>query len=118
MKNGKINKVYVAGSYSADNVIQVLKNIREGIKMSAKLLKLGYSPFCPFLDHQFLFYEDITIEQMYKYSIDFLEVCDVMYVLPNSEQSKGTQKEILIANKLKIPVVYSIKELMTRKTKV
>ena len=106
-----MKKIYVAGKYSADNVIDVLHNIREGIKISAKLIKMGYSPFCPWLDHQFSFYEDISVEEYYKYSIDFLKVCDAMLVLPHSENSKGTQKEIIIAENMGMPIYYSLEEI-------
>jgi hypothetical protein len=106
-----MKKIYVAGKYSADNIIDVLKNIREGIKISAKILKFGHIPFSPFLDHQFLFYEDLTVKELRKYSIEWLKVCDILFVLPNSEKSKGTQEEIKIAQKMGIPIVYKLNEL-------
>lgn len=104
-------KIYVAGKYSADNIIDVLHNIREGTKISARLIKMGHSPFCPWLDYQFSFYEDISVEEYYEYSIDFLKVCDVILVLPDYEKSKGTLKEIGLAEDIGIPVYYSINEL-------
>jgi len=104
-------RIYVAGKYSADNVIEVLHNIREGTKVSAKLIKMGHSPFCPFLDHQFSFYEDISVPEYYKYSIDFLKVCEAMLVLKGYETSKGTLKEIEIAEEMGIPIYYSLEEI-------
>jgi hypothetical protein len=101
-----MTKVYIAGAYSADNVIDVMKNIREGIKASARVLGLGYAPFCPFLDYQFSFFEDITVEEYYNYSMAWLEVSDEVWVLPNWENSKGTIKEIARAKELDIPVNY------------
>lgn len=88
-----------------------MKNIREGTKISAKILKLGHLPFCPFSDHQFLFYKDFTVEDLRKYSIEWLKVCEALFVIPNSENSKGTQEEIKIAQKLGIPIIYSIKDI-------
>ena len=104
-------RIYIAGPYSSPNIIQGLRNIREGNKVAAKLLTMGYSPFSPFLDHIFSFYEDISVEQYYKYSLDFLEVCDAMLILPNSENSKGVQQEVVFATKKGIPIYYSIKDL-------
>jgi len=104
-------RIYVAGTYSSDNVISILKNIREGIKISAKILKLGHSPFCPFLDHQFSFYEDFTVEDMYRYSIDWLRISEAIFVMPNSDNSKGTQKEIEIAKEMGIPIFYNLEEI-------
>jgi len=106
-------RVYVAGAYSADNVIDVLNNIREGIKASAKLLKLGHEPFCPFLDYQFQFFEpELEVEDYYRYSIAWLEVSQAMIVLPDYEESKGTLNEIWTAKELEIPTFYSMQDFL------
>lgn len=99
-------KIYLAGKYSSDNVLGVLHNIREGVKTAAKLVKDGHSVFCPFLDHQLAFYEDLSVEDFQRNSIAFLEDCEIIYILPNSENSKGTQKEIERAKELGIPIHY------------
>lgn len=100
--------VYVAGKYSANNVMDVLENIRVGTKKCAELLKKGFVPFCPWLDYQFKFYEpSLKLEDYYRYSIAWLERSDIVYVLPNYEKSKGTLKEIKRAQELGIPVIFS-----------
>jgi hypothetical protein len=101
-----MKRIYVAGAYNADNVMGVLANIRRGIAYCAKLFKTGSVPFCPWLDYQFSFFEQLDIEDYYRYSMAWLEVSDELHVLPNSENSKGTQKEIARANALGIPVRY------------
>ncbi len=45
-------KIYIAGPYSSDNILQGLENIRRGQRMAAKLLQHGLAVFCPWLDHQ------------------------------------------------------------------
>lgn len=110
-----MKRIYVAGSYSADNIIQVLNNIHIGTKMSVKILKLGLVPFCPWLDYQFQFYDKtLEVDDYYRYSIAWLEVSDMILVLPKSEKSHGTQMEIKMAKKLLIPIVYSFQELEKR----
>ena len=47
-------KVYVAGPYSADNVIDVLKNIGRGEKMCSQLFQDGFAPFCPWHDKSYV----------------------------------------------------------------
>ena len=101
----KYKRVYVAGSYNADNVIKVLSNIKRGTQVCAKLLRKGYVPFCPWLDFQFFWYGDYTVEEIKRYSIGWLEVSDCIYILENSEKSKGTQAEIKKAEELDIPVL-------------
>lgn len=109
-------RVYVAGSYSADNVLKILNNIKIGTRKSVDVLLAGYAPFCPWLDHQFQFYlkenETLAIEDYYEYSMAWLEVSDAVLVLPNYENSKGTIAEIERAKELGIPVFYSLEELM------
>ncbi len=111
----KINRVYVAGAYSADNVIAVLDNMRRGMRKSTEVFLAGYSPFSPWLDYQFQLMlrdgEKLTVPDYYRYSMAWLEVADAVLVLPNSEQSKGTQAEIARAKELNIPIFYNLEEL-------
>lgn len=99
-----MKRIYIAGSYSSDNVIGVLDNIRIGIKASARALKEGYAPFCPWLDHMFHFHEPLTVKDYQAYSMIWLEVCEEVWVLPYSENSKGTAKELERARELNIPI--------------
>lgn len=108
--------VYVAGAYSADNVISVLDNMRIGMRKATELLLAGYAPFCPWLDFHFQLMlqgeEKLTVPDYYDYSMAWLEKSDAVLVLPNSENSKGTQAEIARARVLGIPVVETIAELL------
>lgn len=110
-----MKRVYVAGPYSADNVIRVLDNIREGIRASKDVLVAGYAPFCPWLDHMYhLMLEDkdrIDVKKYQEYSIAWLMASDAMLVLPGWTESKGTLQEIDIANSIKIPIFYDLKSL-------
>ena len=108
-------KVYVAGSYSADNVISVLDNIRIGMRASTQVLLKGHSPFCPWLDFHFQLMlrenESLTVEDYWRYSMDWLEVSDIVYVCNYRKDSKGTKAEIERATKLGIPVVYNLEDI-------
>ena len=109
--NMNYKRIYVAGSYNADNVVKVLNNIKRGTQVCVELLEKGYVPFCPWLDFGFHWYSDkLTIEDYYRYSIGWLEVSDCIYILKNSENSKGTQAEIKKAIELDIPVLYEGKD--------
>ncbi len=99
-------RIYVAGKYSNKNPIEFLNNIQHGIKVCANILKNGDEPFCPFLDYQFQFFQDLKIEDYYRYSLAWLEVSEQIWVLPDSGYSVGTQMEINRANELGIPVRY------------
>jgi hypothetical protein len=108
-----MKRIYIAGKYSSQDTIEVLSNIHDGIKAATCVLKMGYFPFCPFVDYQFHFFDkSLTIEDYYRYSMAWLEVSDEVWVLPNSENSKGTQAEIKRAKELGIPVKDYLEEVI------
>ena len=109
-------RIYVAGSYSNPNVIEVFYNMRRGMRASSKLFQKEFSPFCPWSDFHFILSAEtenpkFTLENFYRYSIDWLSVSEAVLVLPESENSVGTQNEIRLAKELGIPVYYTIEEL-------
>lgn len=110
-----MKRVYLAGSYSADNVISILDNIRKGIRAGTEVLLAGYAPFTPWLDYHYNLSlrdgEKLTVEDFYRYSLSWLEVSEAVLVLPDSENSNGTRQEIEAAKKLGIPIFYSLEEL-------
>ena len=112
----KIHRVYVAGAYSADNVISVLDNIRRGMRLSTEVMLAGFAPFCPWFDFHFQLMlrlnEELTVEDYYRYSLAWLEVSDAMLIVPGFEKSRGTLAEIERANSMGIPVFYSLEDLI------
>lgn len=108
--------VYVAGAMSADNILTMLDNIHDGIKLGAELLKRGYAPFVPHMDvayklqngHNF----DVPLQYYYDYTMEFLKRCDVVVVCKNWVNSKGTLAEIDMAQRLGIPVYYSLTDFL------
>jgi len=111
-------KIYIAGAYSSDNVIGVLNNIRNGIRLSTEVFLLGFFPFCPFTDFNFHLMlrdnESISVDDYYKYSMAWLKVSDALLVgsWPGCEYSKGTKAEIEEAKRLKIPIYFSLQDLI------
>jgi len=108
-------RVYVAGAYSADNVLSVLQNIGRGEKACAKLFRLGFAPFCPWHDKSYVIDNpdtNFSVRDFHEHSTAWLEVSDIILVLKKSEYSYGTTMEIERAKRLKIPVCYSIDEVV------
>jgi len=110
-----MKRVYVAGAYSANNVIEILNNIREGMRWATKVFLTGNAPFTPWLDFHFHLMlredENLTVEDYYEYSLAWLRAADVVFVTPGWEQSKGTIAEVAEARRLGIKVVYNIGEI-------
>jgi len=118
----KIVKVYVAGAYSDNNVIGVLKNIGRGEEIASKLFLKRYAPFTPWHDKDYVikhWREDMTIDMFYNYSMAWLHCSDCILIVPNVkglkdwEQSSGTIAEIEEAKKNNIPVFYTIEDMET-----
>jgi len=109
-------KVYVAGAYSADNIIDCLKNIGRGESYSALIFKLGFAPFCPWHDKDFVIKNwemDHSVDQFYEYSMEWLNVSDCLFLVPGWENSKGTMKELNEAEVLGLPVFNNTDNLVT-----
>ena len=100
-------RVYVAGRYSADNVMDVLRNIGRGEEVCSMLLREGYAPFCPWHDRSYVIREpdtELTVADFQKVSMAWLEACDAVFLVPGWVGSKGTRAEIDRAKALSIPV--------------
>lgn len=109
-----MKRVYVAGAYSADNIITCLKNIGRGEEYASKIFLMGHAPFCPWHDKDYVIQnwnKKFTVKMFYDYSMAWLEVSDVIFLVPGYENSKGTMAEIELAKKLSIPIVKSFEEL-------
>ena len=101
-------KVYVAGAYSADNVMEVLQNIGRGQHFAAEVFKMGCAPFCPWHDKEYVIHNydsEFSVEKFYDYSMVWLEASDVLFLVPGWENSKGTQMEIERAKELGMTII-------------
>jgi hypothetical protein len=115
----KMLKVYIVGKYRDPNVIKLFGNIRRGIKTAARLVQLGFAPFCPFLDFLYLlclpneYCEDIGVDQLQGQGLCWLESSDCVFVIPEEvETSEGSQAEIKHAEELGIPVFTNLVDLL------
>lgn len=112
-------RVYVAGKYSDDNVLDVLNNIRKGIKISKDILLNGMAPFCPWLDYMYILMmtdgevSALQKETMYNYSLEWLRASHVMFLLPERiDDSVGVQMEIADAERRGIPIFTDMQEMI------
>lgn len=108
-------RVYVAGAMSADNILDMLGNISEGVRYGAQLLQAGFAPFVPHLDIAFKLQGgrayDVPLSSYYGYSLAWLRASDAVLVVPGSENSIGTKNELAAACKLGIPIYHDISTL-------
>jgi len=110
-----MKRIYVAGSYSADNTIQTLQNIGIGLKTCGKLFQLGYAPFCPWSDRDYILQSpdlDFDVKQFHDHSMAWLEVADALYVISGQGKGGGVDAEIKRAHEIGISVFFDIDDLM------
>ena len=112
-------RVYVAGAYSAGDVLSVFRNMRRGMRLATMVFQAGALPFAPWFDYHFLLQEReeerrLEIEDLYQYSLSFLEnwAEAVLVVQENWVTSKGTVNEINRAEAQGLPVFFSLEGLV------
>lgn len=102
--------IYLAGKISADSHWEFLKNIRMALYIGNKLIKCNYAVYIPHLDFLLFLNPDETLiptrDEIFFNSFEMLRRCDELWVLPNSQDSKGVKKEIEEAKKLGIPIKF------------
>jgi len=110
MKNMK--KIYVAGKLNDDDAVKYLNNCNLMIRHADKLRKAGYAVFIPCIDFIMgMSTGTWTYDDFFDNSQPWLASSDAVYVCPKWETSKGTQREIDLAESLNIPVVYNFEDL-------
>lgn len=97
-------RVYIAGPYSAPDVIDVLGNMRRGICIAYQVLQSGFAPFVPWFDFMFSLMGPVSREEYQAYSMAWLRAADAVLLVNGWKDSSGTLAEIEVANRLEIPV--------------
>ena len=107
-----MKRVYVAGALNAKDAVLYIKNMSRMAEWSIKLIRAGYSVFVPGLDFLLGFKDGNFHYHNYFYnSWWWIKVAEAIFVVPHSEKSKGTRREIEMAKKENIPVFYSIRDM-------
>ena len=100
-------RVYIASPYSIGNKVE---NVRYSLEVADRLMDKGFVTYAPLLNH---FQNEMFPRPEFdwlNFDISWLCVCDVLLRLPG--RSRGAYNEVVVAKVKKIPVVYSIDELL------
>ena len=105
--------VYVAGALNAPTCIGYIHNLHRMLVWAKDVRDAGFAVFTPGND----FLEGL-VDGHYEYEDFFdnsqviLARCDAVFVVPRSGNSKGTQREIIYAKMLCIPVFDSLSTMV------
>jgi hypothetical protein len=99
-------KIFISSPYSGNEE----QNVHIQQDCANELINLGFNPFIPLLYH----YQQAKHPQLYEVwlaiDLDWISSCDILLRLPGD--SPGADREVAHAEKIGIPVVYSIEELI------
>lgn len=99
-------KVYIASPYVNGDVAV---NVKKQIDTAHALIDKGFAPFTPLLSHFLHMAKPRPEREWLNLDLEWVKVCDCILRLPG--KSKGADGEVEFAEKLNIPVFYSIDEL-------
>lgn len=103
-----LKKIYVAGNYRGITPWRVYCNIHNAKMWGLEVAKLGANPLVPHANTGF--YDGELPDQFWlDADIEWLRLCDAVFVCPGSGDSIGVANEIAEAEKLGIPVFNTLK---------
>lgn len=109
--------IFLAGAYLGQDFNETEENIRLAEKYAIKLWEMGYGVFCPHLNTAHFELKAKVKEDAYKeFDMKILRACDVVFALPNWQESEGARTEINEAKRLGLPIYYSLEEIATSLT--
>ena len=100
--------VFISGPFSAPDYFAVIENVRRAIRWGVAALDLGGIPVIPHLSMLFELEEERrrTANFWYDYSLEVLERCDILFLMPGWKRSRGARLERERAEDLKIPIAW------------
>ena len=99
-------RVYLACPYSRGDVGQ---NVHNAIKIADMVVERGHIPYIPVWTHFWHLISPKPWEFWMKLDEEFLKMCDCVF--RTAGESVGADREVELAKKLGIPVIYNIGEL-------
>jgi hypothetical protein len=99
-------RIYVAGPYSKGDVAV---NVRDAIIVAGQLRDAGFAPFLPHLTHFWHLVAPRPYGDWLDLDNQFVPCCDALLRIPGD--SRGADKEVMLARSLDIPVFHTQKAL-------
>lgn len=101
-----MKKIYIASPYTVGDVAV---NVKRQIDVASKLIDMGYAPFWPLHSHFLHMAHPKEYETWMEIDLDWLIDCDAVLRLPG--ESKGADREVVLAAEHNIPVCFKLEDL-------
>jgi len=104
----RCERLYIAGPYTNADPLLVDSNIEVARDACAEAIRRNFIPFSPitmtaWFDED---YPDIAKESYLQLDIQWLLLCDSIFMLPGWENSQGAREELRIAQEMGMKVYY------------
>lgn len=100
-------KVYIAGPYRSDTIWGIHQNIENAKRWGLEIATMGCNPFVPHANTGY--YDGVLSNEFWLAAdLEWMRLCDALFVIPGSEDSSGTQAEIADAELRGIPVFHTL----------
>lgn len=105
-----MRRIYVAGSYTADDARKVRQNVDKAIEIACALIRKGYAPFIPHLTHYVWMHPDgdFPYEFWTAYDMEWLKCCQALFYI---SPSPGADAELKHASEMGKPIYRSLEEV-------
>ena len=100
-------KIYIASPYTIGDVAV---NVRRQMDAADKLMDAGLVPFVPLYSHFQHMVHPRPYDEWLAIDLEWLKVCDAILRLPG--ESKGADREVLMAEQRMKPVFHDTDELI------
>jgi nucleoside 2-deoxyribosyltransferase len=103
--------VYVAGPIRAESAWQREQNIRRAEALALEVWRRGCAAICVHAAARFYDEAEARENGWLELDLELLRRCDAVLVVEGSDESKGTQAEIALAERIGIPVHHNLCQL-------
>lgn len=101
---------YVAGPFRGPNAWEVEQNIRRAETLALEVWRLGMAAVCPHANTRF--YDKAATDDVFlDGDLEILRRCDAVLLTPDWARSRGATNEKAEAERVGIPVFFSLSEL-------
>jgi hypothetical protein len=103
--------IYIAGPFRGDTGWAIEENVRQAERFALQVWKMGLAAICPHCNTR-MFFGEIDEDLALRGCLEILARCDGVLFIPGWEGSEGANVEWQEALRLKIPIYWSLSELM------